>query len=59
MFLKCHGESIIAATENEELGGEMRECLQEWREVARDEGARLGAKVGFCMGVLGWVRSER
>lgn len=59
VFLKCHGESIIVATENEELGGRMRECLVEWREVAREEGARLGGKVGFCMGVVGWVRSER
>lgn len=47
------------ATENEELGWGMRKCLEEWREVAREEGARLGAKVGFCMGVVGWVRSER
>lgn len=46
------------ATENEEEG-EMRACLEEWREVARGEGTRLGAKVGFCIGVLGWVRSER
>ncbi len=59
VFLKCHGESIIVATENEELGWGMRKCLEEWREVAREEGARLGAKVGFCMGVVGWVRSER
>lgn len=58
VFLKCHGDSIIVATENEESGG-MRKCLEEWREVAREEGARLGAKVGFCMGVVGWVRSER
>ena len=58
VFLKCHGESIIVATENEEEG-EMRACLEEWREVARGEGTRLGAKVGFCIGVLGWVRSER
>lgn len=47
------------AIENEEWGGAMREGLEEWREVAREEGARLGAKVGFCMGVVGWVRSER
>lgn len=59
VFLKCHGESIIVATENEEWGGGMRKCLEEWREVAREEGARLGAKVGFCIGVVGWVRSER
>lgn len=60
VFLKCHGESIkVATAENEEGGRGMRACLEEWRDVAREEGARLGAKVGFCMGVVAWVRSER
>lgn len=48
----------MATAENEEGGG-MRASLEEWRDVAREEGARLGAKVGFCLGVVGWVRSER
>lgn len=60
VFLKCHGESIkVATAENEEGGPGMRACLEEWRDMAREEGARLGAKVGFCMGVVAWVRSER
>lgn len=59
VFLKCHGESIKVVTAENEEGGEMRACLEEWRDVAREESARLGAKVSFCMGVVGWVRSER
>lgn len=52
VFLKVHGESVIA-----DAG--LREVLQEWRAVQGEEAARLAARVGFCGGVVGWVRSER
>lgn len=52
VFLKVHGESVIA-----DPG--LREVLREWRTVQGEEGARLAARVGFCSGVLGWLRSER
>lgn len=52
VFLKVHGESVIA-----DPG--LREVLQEWRVVQGEEAARLAARVGFCSGVVAWVRSER
>lgn len=52
VFLKVHAESVIT-----DLG--LREVLQEWRTVQGEEAARLAARVGYCGGVVGWVRSER
>lgn len=52
VFLKVHGESVI-------VDRGLREVLEEWRAVQGEEAARLAARVGFCGGVVGWVRSER
>lgn len=34
-------------------------ALREWRQCQREEGARLGDLVGFCGGVVGFLRSPR
>ncbi|KAF2458009.1 Utp21 specific WD40 associated putative domain-containing protein [Lineolata rhizophorae] len=34
----------------------LRVALGEWREVQKGEAERLGRLVGFCGGVLGWIR---
>lgn len=52
VFLKVHGESVVADQR-------LRDVLQEWKLVQGEEAARLTARVGFCGGVAGWVRSER
>lgn len=56
VFLKVHGESVV-----EDLGltGGLREALTEWRTVQQEEATRLGEMLGFCKGVVGWLRSER
>jgi len=54
VFLRVHGGSVA------EIGGEgLRRALEEWREVHGRERERLGRLVGFCGGVVGWVRSGR
>jgi U3 small nucleolar RNA-associated protein 21 len=56
VFLKVHGESVV---EDPSLSGGLREALAEWRSVQQEEARRLGEMLGFCKGVVGWLRSER
>ena len=55
VFLRLHGEEISQETPVEGL----REALQIWRERQAVESERLGHLVGFCGGVLGFLRSAR
>ena len=52
VFLRIHGESVPG---DEEL----MNALKVWREEQEREGKRLGALVGYCNGVLGYLRSGR
>jgi U3 small nucleolar RNA-associated protein 21 len=52
VFLRVHGEEVIRKRG-------VKDVLREWREVQREEMERLGALVGYCGGVVGWVRSGR
>lgn len=56
VFLKVHGESVV---EDPGLSGGLRESLAEWKTVQQEEARRLGDMLGFCKGVVGWLRSER
>lgn len=56
VFLKVHGESVV---EDPGLSGGLRESLAEWRAMQQEEARRLGNMLGFCKGVVGWLRSER
>lgn len=56
VFLKVHGESVV---EDPGLSGGLREALAEWKAVQQEEARRLGEILGFCKGVVGWLRSER
>ena len=53
VFLRVHGEIIMAS------GPEQRALLEEWREEQSKEGKRLGELVGWCGGVVGFLRSTR
>ena len=55
VFLRCHAESIVSGGE----GGVLREALREWRAEQEREGRRVGDLVGFCGGVVGFLRSVR
>ncbi|KAL8954915.1 MAG: hypothetical protein Q9193_007017 [Seirophora villosa] len=64
VFLRAHAGEIVAAQGKEEEEGEgemqgLRAALREWREEQGREGKRLGELVGYCSGVLAWLRSAR
>lgn len=52
VFLKVHADTIV-------VDQRLRDVLKEWKGVQAEEAARLGARVAFCAGVAGWVRSGR
>lgn len=66
VFLRVWGDVVVAAHQGEESVGEegeeqqrLREALNKWREVQEAEKRRLTELVGFCKGVIGFLRSER
>lgn len=52
VFLRIHGEAVPG-------NAGLREALVEWREWQGSEGKRLGDLVGFCGGVVRFLRSGR
>jgi U3 small nucleolar RNA-associated protein 21 len=52
VFLRLHGEIIGQDPE-------LCEALAHWRKVQQSEGERLGALVGYCGGVVSFLRSGR
>ncbi|KAI4213201.1 MAG: hypothetical protein LQ351_004147 [Letrouitia transgressa] len=72
VFLRCHsgvvteraaGSGVVGAGEEEDGDGrrweDLREELREWKTEAEKEGQRLTEMVGYCKGVVGWLRSGR
>ena len=49
VFLRLHEEEVAG---NEAL----RAALETWREYQESEGTRVGEMVGFCSGVVGFLR---
>ena len=49
VFLRLHGEEVAG---NEALTA----ALETWRQCQESEGARVGELVGFCSGVVGFLR---
>lgn len=52
MFLRLHSD-VIAHDES------LVDALRVWRECQESEGVRLGDLVGYCSGVVGFMRSPR
>ena len=52
VFLRIHGDAVPRHAG-------LRQALMEWREWQGREGKRLGDLVGFCEGVVGFIRSGR
>ena len=52
VFLRIHGDAVPG-------NADLRQALVEWREWQGREGKRLGDLVGFCGGVVGFLRSGR
>ena len=57
VFLRVHGEAL-AGMEGRE-GEAAVAALEEWTAVSKREAERLGALVGYCSGVLGFLRNGR
>ena len=52
VFLRLHGDAVPG-------NAALRQSLMEWREWQGREGKRLGDLVGFCGGVVQFIRSGR
>ena len=52
VFLKVHGEAVPA---NEQVSN----ALRDWRVVQQEEAQRLGSLIGYCGGVVSFLRSGR
>lgn len=52
VFLKLHIDSIA-------VDETLLEALRAWRDLQETEGVRLGDLVGYCSGVVGFLRSPR
>jgi U3 small nucleolar RNA-associated protein 21 len=52
VFLRLHMDEVVR---DERLV----ESLREWRECQEREGRRLGELVGYCGGVVGFLRNPR
>ncbi|KAI5795714.1 Utp21 specific WD40 associated putative domain-containing protein [Geopyxis carbonaria] len=52
-------EEMDGQGKKQQPGERLREALRQWREVQSGEMERLGARVGFCLGVAEFLRSGR
>lgn len=52
VFLRLHMDAV---THDERLV----EALRGWRQCQEQEGARIGDLVGYCGGVVGFLRNPR
>ncbi|KAF7593049.1 WD repeat-containing protein 36 [Aspergillus hancockii] len=58
VFLKVHADVVVKCSESDENQA-LREALITWRLAQQREGQRLAELVGYCRGVVGFLRSSR
>lgn len=56
-FLRLHGD--VVQEEDEAEGGQLKAAMRRWDRVMRTEEERLGQLVGYCKGVIDFLRSSR
>ncbi|KAH8433602.1 rRNA-processing protein UTP21 [Aspergillus melleus] len=62
VILKIHADVIAecSASESVEFGSNvLRDALVAWTKVQQQEAQRLAGRVGYCRGVVGFLRSSR
>ncbi|CAK7241069.1 MAG: rRNA-processing protein utp21 [Sporothrix thermara] len=60
VFLRLHGSTAVEAGADENGGlDDFAAALAEWRVVQEQERSRLDALVGYCGGVVGFLRNPR
>lgn len=52
VFLRLHEDEVSS-------NNEVKCATREWRKAQEEEGRRIGELVGFCSGVVGFLRSGR
>jgi U3 small nucleolar RNA-associated protein 21 len=52
VFLRLHGDAVA-------MDGELMDALREWREEQDREAKKLGELVGYCSGLVGFLRNPR
>jgi U3 small nucleolar RNA-associated protein 21 len=55
VFLRRHADAVLADAEH----GALREALKTWHVAQVSEGRRLGQLVGYCAGVVDFLRAPR
>ncbi len=58
-FLRMHGEVVQQEEEDEAEDAELKVAMRRWDRVMRREEERLGQLVGYCKGVIDFLRSSR
>lgn len=64
VFLRVHSDAVRAGVggeeeEEEDDGQALQDALAEWKVEQQREGQRLSELVGYCRGVVGFLRSAR
>lgn len=62
VFLRVHSDAVRAGVGEEEEDGDdqaLQDALAEWKVEQQREGERLSELVGYCRGVVGFLRSTR
>lgn len=65
VFLKVHSDLICGdgelatVTSDEDLVGALRPALMGWKKEQESEARRLSELMGYCRGIVGFLRSSR
>ncbi|KAF9885124.1 hypothetical protein FE257_000701 [Aspergillus nanangensis] len=60
VFLKVHSDTIAGCSDPDMEGGDvLKEALSAWGQAQQRESQRLAGLVGYCRGVVGFLRSSR
>lgn len=60
VFLRIHADMVGTCSQRDELEYRMlREALVSWADEQQQEGKRLAGLVGYCRGIVGFLRTAR
>lgn len=60
VLLNVHADTIAQCAQSDSDDSKvLREALVAWSEAQKREGERLAGMVGYCRGVVGFLRSSR
>ncbi|ERF69345.1 hypothetical protein EPUS_08818 [Endocarpon pusillum Z07020] len=57
-FLRMHGD-VVQEEDEEAEGGQLKAAMRRWDRAMRTEEERLGQLIGYCKGVIDFLRSSR